>query len=181
MLAQYLSFGLWSAPQILSAVADAFMYQNGISYALHYLDDILFAGEVSSSACGANFEQALSTCRFLGVPVAPDKVHGPARVITFLGIEIGTNVIQLCLPESKVSANTKRVCVEVFMYQTSAIVSNWLFASCGFFCKAWTHAFLQSIVIIVKYYKVLNCSAKTLFTSLLTSIPLGVLTHECTA
>ena len=49
---------------------------------------------------GDNLEQALSTCRFLGVPVAPDKVHGPARVITFLGTEIGTNTIQLCLPES---------------------------------------------------------------------------------
>ena len=59
-----------------------------------------------------------------GVPVAPDKVHRPARVITFLGTEIGTITIQLCLPESKVSANTKRVGVEVFMYQTSAIVSN---------------------------------------------------------
>ena len=137
------------------------MYQNGISYALHYLDDILFDGEVSNSACGDNLEQALSTCCFLEVPVAPDKVYGPDKVITFLGIKIGTNTIQLCLTESKVSANTKRVGVEVFMYQTSAIVSNWLFASCGIFCKAWTHAYLQSIIIIVKYYKVLNCSAKT--------------------
>ena len=85
------------------------MHQNGISYALHYLDDILFAGKVSSSACGDNLEQALFTCCFLGIPVAPDKVHRPARVITFLGTEIGTITIQLCLPESKVSANTKRV------------------------------------------------------------------------
>ena len=91
--------------------------------ATHFIN-ILFAGKVSSSACGNNLEQALSTCHFLGVPVAPDKVHGPASIITFLDIEIGTNTIQLYLPESKVSANTKRVGVEVFMYQMSAIVSN---------------------------------------------------------
>ena len=61
---------------------------NTHSYALHYLhvDDIVFVGEVSSSACGDNVEQALSTCRFLGVLVAPDKVHELARVITFLDI-----------------------------------------------------------------------------------------------
>ena len=91
---------LWSTPQIFSAVADAFMHQNDTSYALHYLDDIQC--KVSSSAGGDNLEQALSTCCFLGVPVATDKVHRPARVIIFLGTEIGTITIKLCLLESSV-------------------------------------------------------------------------------
>ena len=125
MLAQYclLGYGLHLKFSLQLLMHSCTRMASAI-YALHYLDDIFFAGKVSSSACGDNLEQALSTCRFLRVPVAPDKVHGPARVITFLGTKIGTNTIQLCLPESKVSANTKRVCVEVFMYQTSAIVSN---------------------------------------------------------
>ena len=101
-----LPFGLRSAPKIFSAVADALlwiMHQNGVSYALHYLDDFLFAGEALSSVCEDNLERGLSTCCILGVPVAPDKVQGRSSVITFLGIEIDTISLQLRLPESKVS------------------------------------------------------------------------------
>ena len=59
-----LPFGLRSAPKIFSAVADALlwnMHQNGISYALHYLDDFLFAGEALSLVCEGNLEQGFST------------------------------------------------------------------------------------------------------------------------
>ena len=56
-----LPFELWFLPKIFSTVADTLlwiMHQNGVSYiyTLHYLEDFLFAGEVSNSACGDSLE-----------------------------------------------------------------------------------------------------------------------------
>ena len=99
-----LPFGLRSAPKIFSALADALlwaMYQNGVQHALHYLDDFLFAGEPDGTQCKAHLESALATCTTLGVPIAADKVEGPATTLTFLGIEIDSTTMQLRLPERK--------------------------------------------------------------------------------
>ena len=53
----------------------------------------------------------------VGVPIAPDKCEGPATRLTFLGIEVDTTEMQLCLLEEKL----KRV---------QATVTEWLGATC---------------------------------------------------
>ena len=101
-----LPFGLRSAPKIFSAVADALlwaMHCNGVQHALHYLDDFLFVGPAGNSSCANQLHTALATCRTLGVPIAPEKIQGPAQVLTFLGIEINTITMQLTLPDTKLS------------------------------------------------------------------------------
>ena len=40
----------------------------------------------------------LSTCRELGIPLAADKVEGPAPGLTFLGIKLNTMAMSLALP-----------------------------------------------------------------------------------
>ena len=57
---------------------------------LHYLDDFLVIGRPGSAECMANFTLLLSVFEHLGIPVAVDKLEGPAPVITFLGIELDT-------------------------------------------------------------------------------------------
>ena len=137
--------------------------------AIHFISG--FAGEMSSSACGDNVELALSTCCFLGVQWLQ------ISIITFLGIEVDINTLQLCLPVSKVSELLQTVkkwmlkCLRAKHQLLSLIgclhnVASVVKSGCTFFAK---------------YYKGLNCSVKTLFTSLLIYIPLGVLAHECTA
>ena len=46
-------------------------------------------------------EQALQVCGDLGVPISEEKLEGPDKVITFLGIEIDSEMLQLRLPEVK--------------------------------------------------------------------------------
>ena len=70
---------------------------------LHYLDDFLFIDQVGTSHNNSQLRIALCTCQLLGVPTAPDKVHEPSNVLTFLGIEIDSTSLQLHLPEPKLT------------------------------------------------------------------------------
>ena len=98
-----LPFGLRSAPKIFSAVAALLwiMLQNGVSAAMHYLDDFLFFGSEDPDQCERNLACALSTCESLGVPVAHHKTVGASFQLTFLGIEIDTLKRELRLPAEK--------------------------------------------------------------------------------
>ncbi len=101
-----LPFGLRSAPKIFSALADALewvMWSRGIRSVLHvhYLDDFLLFGAPYSGECAVALSAALNTCADLGLPVAADKVAGPATTLPFLGIELDTSALQVRLPRDK--------------------------------------------------------------------------------
>ncbi len=99
-----LPFGLRSAPKIFTAVADALEWivrQEGVQSILHYLDDFLIIGSPGSLECARNLQILLSTCERLGVPIAWEKLEGPATVLTILGIELDSVAMQLRLPRAK--------------------------------------------------------------------------------
>ena len=102
-----LPFGHRSAPKIFSALINALLWilqSQGTSPSLHYLDDFLLLGSPNSSNCSQALQTTLDICKVLGVPIAEEKTEGPATSLTFLGIEIDTDLLQLKLPSSKLSA-----------------------------------------------------------------------------
>ena len=98
-----LPFGLRSAPKIFTAVADMIawaFHTAGIQDQIHYLDDFLF---FSLPASATNpLQSAMAMLEYLGVPVAREKVEGPACRVTFLGIVIDTVAFELRLPHTKI-------------------------------------------------------------------------------
>ena len=101
-----LPFGLRSAPKLFNAVADALLWimgQHGIKEAMHYLDDFLVFGSPESQECERAMAISLQLCKQLGVLIAPQKLEGPATAISFLGILIDTQQMELRLPEEKLS------------------------------------------------------------------------------
>ena len=102
-----LPFGLRSAPKLFTAVADALawaMYNQGIDLLLHYLDDFFFCSPASSAErCSQALSTATLLCHRLGMPIAPEKIEGPSTVITFLGITIDSNKMELRLPPAKLA------------------------------------------------------------------------------
>ena len=99
-----LPFGLRSAPKIFSAVADTLVWAmvcNGLSGALHYLDDFLGVA-TSQQAAETSLSIALRTCQELEFPVATEKTEGPATSLVFLGIQFDTRTGSLELPQRKV-------------------------------------------------------------------------------
>ena len=100
-----LPFGLRSAPKLFSVVADALqwiLHKKGIEKRLHYLDDfILVAG--SPHRAVHQKEIILKSFEKLKVPIEQSKLEGPSTCLSFLGIEIDMESMQLRLPSSKLS------------------------------------------------------------------------------
>ena len=99
-----LPFGLRSAPKIFSAIADTIQWilrQKGIRNINHYLDDYII---VSIEKDEADYQKSQLVASFseLGVPIEPSKLEGPSQCLSFLGIEVDTVTLQLCLPQEKV-------------------------------------------------------------------------------
>eukprot|EP00731_Ephydatia_muelleri_P000369 Em0001g369a len=101
-----LPFGLWSAPKIFNAIADAlewYLKSRGIAHVFHYLDDFTIVGSPSSDECMRALSVMRQACVELGIPLAEHKTEGPATRITFLGIMIDTTAGQLSLPPEKLA------------------------------------------------------------------------------
>jgi len=96
-----LPFGLRSAPLLFSAIADALLYNNGVSWSIHYLDDFFTCGAPDSPECLQNMQAMQKICREAGLPLEPEKTVGPVTTLTFLGIEIDSITLQLRLPHDK--------------------------------------------------------------------------------
>jgi hypothetical protein len=99
-----LPFGLRSAPKIFSAVADALewvLLEQGVSRLLHYLDDFLTMGDANTTECQNNLELIKRMCKFLGLPLKVEKLEGPTMVLTFLGIVLDTQKLEMRLPPHK--------------------------------------------------------------------------------
>ena len=101
-----LPLGLRSAPKLFNLLADMLAWiagQNGVSFLLHYLDDFLIIGPLSSPTCPHNLEVLTQIYNYLGVPLAFEKVEGPSTVLSFLGIVLDTTSMEARLPEDKLT------------------------------------------------------------------------------
>lgn len=76
--------------------------KSGISDIDHYLDDFLFAGAENTDNCRKLMSTFCNVCVELGVPLAEDKTEGPSTRITYLGITIDTEKMQIQIPENKI-------------------------------------------------------------------------------
>ena len=78
---------------MFSAVADVLewiVYNQGITFCLHYLDDFLMVESAASHKCAQNMDILTATRASLGVPLKLDKVEGPTTSFTFVGTRIDT-------------------------------------------------------------------------------------------
>uniref|UniRef100_A0A1X7VQS7 Reverse transcriptase domain-containing protein n=1 Tax=Amphimedon queenslandica TaxID=400682 RepID=A0A1X7VQS7_AMPQE len=79
------------------------MFCKGVQMSIHYLEDF-FCSPRTSRGCSQVLATAFPLCNRLGLPVAPEKVEGPATTLTFLGIEINSVNMSLSLPLPKLTA-----------------------------------------------------------------------------
>ena len=99
-------FGLRSAPKLFNILADllAWIMENaGVSYLIHYLDDYLTMGPPRSTVCQENLDIFISLCAELGVPLAAEKLEGPSTSLSFLGILLDTECMEIRLPVDKLA------------------------------------------------------------------------------
>ena len=102
-----LPFGLRSSVNRFTRISDTVLWILKHNYNLHnvihYLDDFFLAAPPHSSLCNEQLQQTISIFQHLGIPLAPEKVVGPTTCITYLGIEIDSENLELRLPADKFS------------------------------------------------------------------------------
>ena len=99
-----LPFGLRSAPLLFTAMGDAVQWaaeKEGVSWAGHYIDDFVTVGGPGSGECERNLGKLKAVCTRVGLPLEEEKEEGPAVVITFLGMELDSEKLQIRLPGEK--------------------------------------------------------------------------------
>ena len=69
----------------------------GVGILFHYLDDFITIGPPDSEECARNMQKFNEMCGELGVPVAEDKTVGPTTYLSFLGIEVDSERLELHL------------------------------------------------------------------------------------
>ena len=88
----HLPFGSCSSPYIFNTFADALAWilisVFSIPYLLHYLDDFFLTARSGLRQHRSVVQYAF---QLLGVPLTPNKVIGPSKCITYLGIEIDSS------------------------------------------------------------------------------------------
>ena len=77
------------------------MVFTGIEFIYHYLDDFLCTGPPGKNTCRRSLDTMMRACEELGLPLASEKVEGPASCLIFLGIELDSNAMQIRLPDRK--------------------------------------------------------------------------------
>ena len=100
-----LPFGLCSTPYIFFSVADLVEWvlkkQYDVSFLLHYLDDFHTLGPPNSQTCQKNLDTCIQQFKDWGIPLHPDKLEGPSTLLTVLGIELDSLLLQACLLQEK--------------------------------------------------------------------------------
>jgi len=66
-------------------------------------------GPQSSSTCQRNLDTMVQICNYLGVPLALQKVEGPATALPFFGIVLDTTQMEARLPEEKLRKSKEEV------------------------------------------------------------------------
>ena len=75
---------------------------------LHVLDDFVFISP-EKEKCNKGLQTFLTLCSKIGVPIAEEKTEGPHQILTFLGIELDSNVMEARLPKDKLEKGQKMI------------------------------------------------------------------------
>ena len=123
-----LPFGLRSAPKIFNAIAAGLHWiaiDKGVTYLDHFLDDLI-TGAATEADCARNLFLLETTCSCLNLQIALHKKEGSATCLTYLGIELDTVAMKMCLPPQKLHRLKNTICKRASMRQPKAArVTRW--------------------------------------------------------
>ena len=105
-----LPFGLRSSLNRFSQLVDTVLwilkFKRNISHCTNYLNNYFIAGPAESKRCQENLNEWISSFETLGILLAPKKVVSPCTVLSYLGIIIDTDKMELHLCDEKLSELT---------------------------------------------------------------------------
>ncbi len=67
----------------------------------HYLDDFINVGREGGEECSQNLKLLKQVCQEAGMPTEPVKDEGPTTTLVFLGMELDSDELEICLLQEK--------------------------------------------------------------------------------
>lgn len=86
-----------------SSLQYAAQSQLGIHHMVHILDDFLFLSSAKSASCQTDLDKFLKFCHYIGVPIKHEKSESARTVITFMGLELDSLLVEARLPLDKLT------------------------------------------------------------------------------
>ena len=83
-----LPYGLRSVPKLFNILADLFSWMLDQQGAFPTI--FLMKGPAGDPTCFNNLNKMMDTAKYLGIPLAMEKLEGPSHCLTFLGIVLDT-------------------------------------------------------------------------------------------
>ena len=146
-----LAMGLRSSCAIFERVSTALewiaRHKIHVKDLIHLLDDfLLFASSFERSR--SDKENFIRLCQILQIPLAPDKMEGPATCMVFAGIELDTVKWEARLPEDKKAKCIKQIRVLLQKRKTTLRELQSLIGLLNFCCQVVVpgRAFLRRLI-----------------------------------
>ena len=115
--------------------------QMGVLPILHNLA----LGPPGTLMCTHNLQIIQGVCHHLGVPLALEKVEGPSKSLTFLGILLDTENMEAYLPRDKL----QRICAQIATWlgrkKARDSFLGRITSACNQGCKAWPDLYSPDI------------------------------------
>ena len=100
-----LSFGLRSSPGIFGRFADLICWVLktvfGLDALIHYSDDFFLVSCIYEGVARADLQRMIEAFIQLNIPLAPEKILGPATILIYLGILIDSGNMTIAVPRDK--------------------------------------------------------------------------------
>ena len=112
-----------------------------MDFCFHYLDDYFFVEPPQAPTLA--LDTAMQVLSNLGIPMAPEKVDGPATTLAFLGIELDGHTLTARLPADKLQR--PKTMVSEWRDQKSCIKRELV---------SWT---LQHVTMVIRFGRVFLC------------------------
>lgn len=81
----------------------------GVKGCVHILDDFLFLGSPNTVECKQALFAFHEIAKSLGIPIKEEKTVHPTTALTFLGLELDSNAMEIRLPREKIRTNKNGV------------------------------------------------------------------------
>lgn len=123
-----------------------------IHYMIHILDDFLILGPPESSACQNDLNKFLRLCSDVGFPNKEQKTENARTVISFMGLELDSNLMQARLPQDKLNKLQEQLSAMAKRRKVTLKELQSLLGLLNFCCQVVTpgRAFLRRLIDLTK-------------------------------
>ena len=109
---------------------------SGLHTLCHYLDDYVMIGRPDTAECEQLMQSFVDVCQYLGVEIAHDKTEGPSTSVTYLGLVIDSELMEVRAPVEKIDRAKGQIISLLHKQKVTLQVFSSVIGLLAFLCRA---------------------------------------------